>query len=100
MGEIGGRDAARMLIQDYVQCTGQDIDRLAAAAHDAPQARRMAHRIKGAARLLGAARIEDIAARLESIEPVDSLTADTVAHACAGLREALESVQAALAQSH
>ena len=100
VGEMGGRDAARMLIKDYVQCTGQDIERLAAAAHDPLQARRMAHRIKGAARLLGAARIEDIAARLESIEPVDSLTAGTVSDACTALSEALANIQAALPHSH
>jgi signal transduction histidine kinase/CheY-like chemotaxis protein len=97
VGEMGGRDAADRLMVDYVDCTGQDIVRLAAAAHDAPLARRMAHRIKGAARLAGATQIEQISARLEATEPASSLTADTVSEACAGLVQALENVRVELA---
>ena len=99
-GEMGGHGAARQLMKDYVQCTGQDIASLAASAHDAPQARRVAHRIKGAARLAGATRIEEISAQLESIKPVEALTAAAVTRACAGLSEALENVQAALLDGH
>ncbi len=95
--EMGGADAVPPLMQDYVRTTGDDIARLASAASDAAQVRRMAHRIKGAARLVGARRIEDIAAALENA-PAETFKADAVHQACSALLDALDSVNRALAQ--
>ena len=94
--EMGGSDAVMGLMKDYVRSTQEDIARLASVASDAAQTRHIAHRIKGAARLVGARRIEDISASLESFH-AESLTADTVHQACDAMRDALDSIAQALA---
>ena len=93
--EMGGTDAVITLMHDYVRSTREDIAHLALDASDPVQARRIAHRIKGAARLVGARRIEDISASLESFH-AESLTADTVHQACDALRDALDRVNRTL----
>ena len=94
--ELGGSDSVITLMKDYVRSTGEDVACLASNASDVAQTRRIAHRIKGAARLVGARRIEDISASLEAAR-AESLTADSVHQACAALLDALDSVNRALA---
>ena len=94
--ELGGSDSVITLMKDYVRSTGEDVACLASNASDAAQTRRIAHRIKGAARLVGARRIEDISASLEAAR-AEPLTADIVHQACAALLDALDSVNRALA---
>ena len=71
--DMGSSAAVAELMDDYVQTTGRDINSLRGAAHDLLLARRIAHRIKGAARLVGAGRIEEIAVGVEARAGANSL---------------------------
>ncbi len=64
--EMGGRDAAAAVMADYLRTTEQDLADLRAISHDLTQVWRIAHRIKGAARVVGAQHINDLAAELEA----------------------------------
>jgi two-component system, NarL family, sensor histidine kinase EvgS len=61
-------DEIRALLSDYFDCTDADIDELPQllAANDRNALITQAHRIKGAARLVGAQVLADVAARLEA----------------------------------
>ena len=81
---------------DYVQTTARDIASMRAAACDLLLTLRMAHRIKGAARLVGAQRIEEIAAGVEARAGANSLMPGAVEHAARQLADALEAVKTEL----
>lgn len=70
LGEIAGEDAtlARNLLNDFLIAIRKDMTGLCAAlaAADLPEATRQAHRIKGAAALVGALEIQASAAAAES----------------------------------
>ncbi len=94
--DMGSSAAVNELMDDYVQTTGRDIDGLRNAGHDLLLTRRIAHRIKGAARLVGAGRIEEIAAGLEARAVANSLMPGALAHAAGQLVDALDAVGAEL----
>ena len=94
--EMGGREAAAGLMGVYLQATAHDISSLEAVAGDLAQARRIAHRIKGAARLVGAKSLEDVAARLEAQADAGSLAPETIALVAAELGRALAGVKACM----
>jgi len=64
----GSREDTRALLQDFLASTAQDLAELdAARAHgDAPALTRQAHKIKGAARLVGAGDLAQAAGALET----------------------------------
>ena len=68
--ELTGGDAelAASVVEDFLATTGQDLHALCDAleARDASELRRQAHRIKGAARIVGAREIERLAEQIES----------------------------------
>ncbi|HET7487531.1 MAG TPA: ATP-binding protein [Acidimicrobiales bacterium] len=70
LDELAGGDAglAAALLADFVATTDDDLGALAAAvdAGDRAGARRLAHRIKGAARIVGAEDLAQAAGRLEA----------------------------------
>ena len=94
VSEMGGHAAAAGLMADYLQATQQDISNLQGAADDPVLARRIAHRMKGAARIVGAQRIERIATRLEAQTDAIGLLPESVAAAAAELLQALADVTA------
>ena len=94
--DMGSSVAVNELMHDYVQTTARDIDGLRNAAHDPLLTRRIAHRIKGAARLVGAGRIEEIAAGLEARAGANSLMPGALAHAAGQIVDALDAVKAEL----
>jgi HPt (histidine-containing phosphotransfer) domain-containing protein len=101
-------DRLRAVRDDYGALAGQLVDlyettaletvaalRAALAAGDADEVRRLAHRLKGSARNVGATGMGDLAATLEPGPPdaadrVERLAA-ALAPTCAALRAALES---------
>ncbi len=91
--EMGGREAAAGLMGGYLQATAHDISSLQAAAGDVALARRIAHRIKGAARLVGAKGLEDVAARLEAQANAGLLAPESIASNAAELGRALAQVR-------
>ena len=94
--EMGSGAELHDLMGDYVQTTARDIASMRAAAGDLLLTRRMAHRIKGAARLVGAQRIEEIASAVEARAGANSLMPGAVEHAARQLADALEAVKAEL----
>ena len=94
--DMGSSAAVAELMDDYVQTTGRDINSLRGAAHDLLLARRIAHRIKGAARLVGAGRIEEIAVGVEARAGANSLMPGALAHAAGQMADALDAVKAEL----
>lgn len=93
---MGSTAAVDDLMHDYVQTTERDIDDLRCTAHDLHLTRRIAHRIKGAARLVGAGRIGEIAAGLEARAGANSLIPGALADAASQLVDALAAVKAEL----
>jgi PAS domain S-box-containing protein len=68
--ELSGGDDAETaaLLRDFLEATAQDLAQLAHARHagDIPAIARQAHKIKGAARLVGAIELADAASELEA----------------------------------
>ncbi len=64
----GDAELAASLVQDYLEVTRADLQALCAAldARDTDDARRQAHRIKGAARMVGAHEIARLAEQIEA----------------------------------
>jgi HPt (histidine-containing phosphotransfer) domain-containing protein len=71
LGELSGGDAelAAGMVADFVETSRIDLAalRMALGAHDADEARRQAHRIKGAARIVGAHEMLRPAERIETL---------------------------------
>ncbi|MGI8461700.1 MAG: ATP-binding protein [Solirubrobacterales bacterium] len=80
LAEITGDDATLQakVLSDYVETTRKDLAAIEAAIADGDRdgARRNAHRIVGASRMVGAAAVNRIAERLEAQAPADTPTED------------------------
>jgi len=79
LGEIAGHDTtlARNLLNDFLAAIRKDLTglRAAQAAGDLPEAIRQAHRIKGAAALVGARDVQQAAADAEAAGRADNASA-------------------------
>jgi HPt (histidine-containing phosphotransfer) domain-containing protein len=93
----GDADEARALLGDFLASTEEDLAGIGEAQRtgDAAGIARHAHRLKGAARLVGAAELGEVAERLEGAGRAGDWAA--VRADAASLRGAMERLRAAVA---
>ena len=98
--ELTGGDAelAAEVLDEFLTTTRADIEALgeAGAAHGADDVRRLAHRIRGAARAVGAQGLADVAQRAESLAALGSADWERFAILRDELTEVLDEVSAAV----
>ncbi len=89
----GDDELAASLVADYVEASSDDLGALRAALADASEdeVRRQAHRIKGAARIVGAREVVTLADRLET-------DASSTVDDWPALRTTVEKIEAAMAR--
>ena len=98
--ELTGGDAqlAAEVLDEFLTTTRADIDALgeACAAHVSDDVRRLAHRIRGAARAVGAQPLAEVAQRAESLAALGSADWERFAILRDELGAALDEVSAAV----
>jgi two-component system, NarL family, sensor histidine kinase EvgS len=94
----GDAELAESVVEDFVQTTTADLEELTESlpAQDLGQLRRQAHRIKGAARIVGAHEITALSEKLEVMASGGEPDWDDVSALADGIGRALERVRAAV----
>ena len=90
----GDRELSAAILRDFLDSTATDLARIedALASGDADEVRRQAHRVKGAARTVGAREVAALAERLESDAAADGVDLDGLRHVQARLAAGAASI--------